>query len=124
MISFLFVIGMQQQQPQIAKQTFKPTKQEKVQNKNKKSKKNQCEKKIFSKDDISAPKNAVHIAHVGLNDPMNKQKLNAWNTYLEKFVPEKELRDTETLEFIYGFLENHQENNNTHQPERNVNIFH
>lgn len=123
MISIQFVKGMQQQQPQIAKQISKPTKQEKVQNKNKKSKKNQCEKKIFCKDDISLPKNGVHIAHVGLNDPMNEQKLSAWNTYLEKFVSEKELRDTDTLNFIYGFLEYHEENN-THQPERNVNIFH
>lgn len=80
-------------------------------NQNKDKKKNQSDAKrpLFSKDDISWPQDMKHIAHVGLNDPMSKEKQNAWNAYLEQIgIPEKELRDNETRELLYGVIENHQ----------------
>lgn len=113
----------QHQQPQIQNQTLKLSKYEKDENKN--SKKSPSGKKAFTKDDISAPQNYIHLAHVGMNGSFigsaNQEKLDSWNTYLERFVPKNELRDPKTQEFIRGFLDHH--GNNFHQPERNVNKF-
>lgn len=78
--------------------------------KDKKGKKSK-ESKILSKTDISGPTNFVHVQHVGWNaDKGFDLNLNEADEELKTFfnkagVSEVELKDRETREFIYDFIQ-------------------
>ncbi|XP_046824516.1 neural Wiskott-Aldrich syndrome protein-like [Vespa crabro] len=80
--------------------------------KSKKKKGDKDSRRKLTKDDISLPSNFRHIVHMGWNAENKGLEFDAVNPELKKFfdmvgVSEHQLRDQETREFIYNFIESH-----------------
>ncbi|XKL64236.1 hypothetical protein PGB90_004322 [Kerria lacca] len=68
-------------------------------------------KKSITKDDIGCPLNFQHISHVGFDKDMGFKMENVDSTMLQFFkkagISENDLKDKETMEYIYDFIERH-----------------
>ncbi|GLV39259.1 WASp [Carabus blaptoides fortunei] len=73
--------------------------------------KNKQKRRHLTKEDISLPRDFIHISHVGW-DPNKGFDMNGEDPQMQKFfskagVSDRQLRDKDTREFIYDFINTH-----------------